>query len=154
VTTPIEAKGANRRIEFDGQMITITERFIERHKTKTISISSVTAVQWKPATLMGPGFIQFTISGGKELQSKITKQVQEAMNDENSVVFRRSQAAAFEQLRDAVHEAISKRAAGRSGSTPQPVGVAAELSQLAQLRDSGVLSDEEFQAQKAKLLNS
>jgi hypothetical protein len=37
-------------------------------------------------------------------------------------------------------------------SAPAPLGVADELAKFAQLRDQGVLSDEEFQAQKARLL--
>ena len=35
---------------------------------------------------------------------------------------------------------------------PAPVSVADELAKLATLRDSGVLNDAEFRAQKAKLL--
>jgi hypothetical protein len=41
-------------------------------------------------------------------------------------------------------------ATGPTGSSP--IGVADELTKLSQLRDSGVLSDEEFATQKAKLL--
>jgi hypothetical protein len=39
-------------------------------------------------------------------------------------------------------------------SPTAPVSVADELAKLVQLRDSGALTDEEFAAQKAKLLGS
>jgi hypothetical protein len=39
-------------------------------------------------------------------------------------------------------------------SGPSTQGVGEELQRLASLRDSGVLSEEEFSAQKAKLLGS
>jgi hypothetical protein len=38
-------------------------------------------------------------------------------------------------------------------SLPAPVSVADELSKLATLRDKGLLAEEEFSVQKAKLLN-
>ena len=34
-----------------------------------------------------------------------------------------------------------------------PSGVADELAKLAQLKDAGILTEEEFNAQKARLLN-
>jgi hypothetical protein len=37
---------------------------------------------------------------------------------------------------------------------PPPVDVADQLRRLAELKDSGVLTEEEFQAQKAKLLGT
>ena len=48
---------------------------------------------------------------------------------------------------DAAAKAYIRQAAGTSGG-----GVSDELGRLASLRDSGVLSAEEFEAQKAKLL--
>jgi hypothetical protein len=36
--------------------------------------------------------------------------------------------------------------------TPQPVSVADELAKLAELRDEGILTDEEFADQKARWL--
>jgi hypothetical protein len=39
-------------------------------------------------------------------------------------------------------------------SSVSPSGVADELAKLAQLKDAGILTEEEFNAQKAKLLNS
>lgn len=54
------------------------------------------------------------------------------------------QAAAAAARQEAMDSYIRQTAGGAS--------TAEELSKLAELRDSGVLSDEEFEAQKAKLL--
>jgi len=43
-------------------------------------------------------------------------------------------------------------AATPSSPSPAPISVADELAKLASLRNNGILSDEEFEAQKAKLL--
>ncbi len=54
----------------------------------------------------------------------------------------------YEEREKAVRGYVQE-AAGSSGSA----GVADEVSKLARLRDSGVLTTEEFEAQKAKLLS-
>lgn len=41
-----------------------------------------------------------------------------------------------------------------AATVPAPASVADELAKLVQLRDAGALTDEEFAAQKAKLLGS
>jgi hypothetical protein len=51
------------------------------------------------------------------------------------------------QAREAQFKAYVQQTAGSGGG-----GVADELSRLSDLKDSGVLTDAEFQAQKAKLL--
>jgi hypothetical protein len=52
------------------------------------------------------------------------------------------------QQQDAAMRAYVRDAAGSSG------GTAAELEKLAALKDKGVITDDEFAAQKAKLLSS
>ena len=56
-------------------------------------------------------------------------------------------AVADAQARDEAAQAYIRQAVGTSGTS-----TAAELEKLAGLRDSGVISAEEFDAQKAKLL--
>lgn len=59
-----------------------------------------------------------------------------------------------ERIAQAIRErmALSHSPSGQSGPRPAGASVADELAKLAGLRDSGVLSEEEFNAQKAKLL--
>jgi hypothetical protein len=73
------------------------------------------------------------------------------MTDENSVTFMKNRQKAFEELRNAVQAAIS-------APTPAPVAtmsskLVSELRQLAELRDSGALTEDQFEAAKAQLLS-
>jgi hypothetical protein len=122
----ITAKGLTGEVSFDGQFITITRngwlararadtamgRLFGDKGEKRIPVQSITAVQWKPANIMSNGFIQFTLAGGIERTGRFRKARKEAVTDENSVVFLVGrQAAAFEQVRNAVEQAIAARGA-------------------------------------------
>lgn len=128
---------------------------IERHGrfakgSKRIPLRSIAAVQLKPPGMVTAGFMQLTIPGGREGVARTGGATLEAASDETSVLFVKKELAAFTQLRDAIQAAIteSQRPAvpGAGSST------ADELVKLAQLRDAGVLSEEEFAGQKARLL--
>jgi hypothetical protein len=62
-----------------------------------------------------------------------------------------------ESMQRTIYERAEAREAstGRGGAAPQPpASISQEIARLADLRDRGVLSEDEFQAQKAKLLGS
>jgi hypothetical protein len=154
----MEVKGVNGTVRFDGHTVTIVRgRFMPGKQgkgQKAIPVHSISAVQLKPPGLTGlGGSIEFTIPGGVERGSRRGRD-KGAKHDENTVTFYRQHANAFEQLRDAVQAAIAGlHAPSASPSPPAPAGsVADELTKLVGLRDAGVLSDAEFDAQKAKLL--
>ena len=72
---PFMAKGHNGTVTFDGDFVTIERTgFLARTSvgkgTKRIPVSSITAVQWKPAGGMVNGFISFTVGGGNEAHSR------------------------------------------------------------------------------------
>ena len=118
---------------------------------KRIPYSSITSVQFKEAGFT-TGYIQFGIAGGIESG----RGVWDATTDENTVLFTKEAAADFRKLRDLVE---NRAASGRSPapqptSTPQSSNVAEELTRLADLRDRGVLTEQEFAEQKARLLGS
>jgi hypothetical protein len=154
----LEAVGVNGQIQFDGTTITILRRgFVARTTIgkgeKAIPVRSVTAVQWKPAGMGVRGFIQLTVPGGNERRSQLGRQTTDAARDENSVLFSKTQQPSFEVVRQAVQQAITQHLSGPGVPPPVPtLSVAAELAQLAELRDAGVLTEDEFAAQKAKLL--
>ena len=81
----LEAKGKTGTVVFDGKMVELTRRIGKG--SKRIPVRSITAVQWKPASTLVRGFIQFTIAGGNELRSRPGNSAVDAANDENSVVF-------------------------------------------------------------------
>lgn len=114
---------------------------------KEIPFASIVAIQLKKHDYLSNGYIQFTISGGIESRGGIFA----AVRDENTVVFRGEQNNA---LADEICLWINKQPdAARSikptNSTPT---LSSELEKLASLRDSGILSNEEFTAAKTKLL--
>lgn len=120
---------------------------------KRISIEGIAAVQYKAPGLAN-GYIQFTLAGGIES----TKGVMGATKDENSVVFASKHRGEFETIRHYIEARIVDR--HRQGSTRvepvvlSPKDLPQQLRELAALRDEGLLTEEEFAVQKAKVLNS
>ena len=113
---------------------------------KRIPYGSITSVQFKDAGLTN-GYIQFGVAGGYESKGGILA----ATQDENTVMFTRKVRDQFAHLRDVVEKRAAAARAGGAPATPQ-VSAIAELAQLAELHKQGILTDEEFAQQKAKLL--
>lgn len=110
----MEIKGHTGTVVFDGRAVVIRRDGFKARASvgkgeKMIPLSSIQAVQFKPAGRMTNGFIQFTVPGGVESRSQFGTQTVDAVSDENSVVFTRKQMPEFEQLRDAVNSAILDR---------------------------------------------
>lgn len=151
------ARGQSGTVMFDGTFVTISRTGLSRltigKGDKRIPVASIAAVQWKPAGALVNGFIQFTLPGGVERRSRAGSQTFDAARDENSVVFTKKQAPEFEQMRQAVEQAIAHRYAPQQQYAPAPAAsVADELMKLGQLVQQGLLSREEYEQQKARLL--
>lgn len=140
-------------ISFDGQFVEITRKgglgSLHRKGTKRIAATAIRAIQLKEPGLT-VGFIQFTIGADAPRTTHRGGTATEAVRDENAVIFKRN-LAEFQELRDRIERAIASPAQTNASSGPS---VADELAKLAALRSSGVLTDEEFQQQKARLLGS
>lgn len=154
--TIMQVKGNNGTVDFDGQWITIRRTGLGPltigKGDKRIHIGSITAVQMKPAGALTNGYIEFTVPGGREKRATFGRQTLDAAENENAVIFTKKQQAEFESLRAAVEQAIAaSRAPQQPVSQPQ-AGLADQLDQLARLHAAGVLSDQEFQAAKARLI--
>lgn len=148
-------KGHNGQVETDEDGITIRRKgFVSKlghafKGEKRIPYSSISAVQFRPAGLMTAGYIQFSIVGGNESRGALLT----ATKDENSVLFQRGdQEAQFRKLRAMVEEAV--REAKTPLATPAAASVADELAKLASLLDRGLLTEDEFSMQKARLLGT
>lgn len=152
----LEAKGTNGQVHFDGTFVRIKRKGILARGTvgkgeKSIPIGSITSVQWKEPGAFVNGYIQFVVPGANEPKGGFGKQTFQAVDDENSIIVSKKAAAAFLAIRDAVEGRLAEMHATPAGTAPAS-GVAAELQHLNQLRADGILTDEEFEAQKAKLL--
>ncbi len=104
------------------------------------------SVKVKWGGLLTNGFIQFAPTGGIETKRGLMKQTQ----DENTVMFRQSANELVGKIKDYVEGQMARGM--RQGTPEDRTSVADELQKLAALRASGILSEEEFQSQKARLL--
>jgi hypothetical protein len=101
------------------------------------------------------GYIEFVIIGSSESKGRALLSGLNAMaSNENAVMFAPEQEEAFSQIRDFIENKIRER------YTTQPAqqvvaaapDVATQIGSLKQLFDSGVLTEDEFQKAKAKIL--
>lgn len=106
---------------------------------KRIPYNSITAVQWRDAGSWLCGYMQLSIKGAMEWHGPINQ-------DESAIDFDRK-SDDFRPLRDFIQSKIAG-----SGPVQLQSSVADELTKLVQLRDQGILTGDEFAAQKAKLL--
>ncbi|MFE9593596.1 DUF4429 domain-containing protein [Streptomyces sp. NPDC006294] len=155
--TMIEVSGQGGQIVFDGQYVTITRKGFLARAThgkgeKRLHISQISAVQWKPAGAMVNGFIQFTVPGGNEVRGRLGSQTSNAAKDENSVIFTKQQQPEFEKLRSVLDQAIAAQHAPQHAAAAAPVSVADELAKLGTLLQQGLITQQEFEQQKARLL--
>ena len=146
------AKGSNGLITIDGDWLTIERKGLGRAgysgEGRRIPLSSITAVQLQPARVFTNGFIRFTVSGSPEFRGGL----QSAMRDENAVTFRRGQAKGFNMIRAAVEQHITAHHAGARSGAGEP-DIPEQVMKLGELRDQNLITDEEFEAKKAGLLD-
>lgn len=148
-------KGVQDLLEVFDDKVTITPKgilgFMNKglKGTKTIPFRSISAIQFKEAGLMFSGYLQFTISGGNESKGGLLA----ATKDENTFIFAKKENNAFATEIKEYIESMSKevRSQGAMQSISAP-SLSDELGKLAELRDSGILSEQEFQTAKNRLL--
>ena len=152
----LSAKGFDGNVTFDGTVVVI-----ERNRSKVdkrIPVGSITSVQWSPPRGLNGfilGNITFTIPGENFIPQQGVK-IGKGVVNPNAVNFKKPAAKDFEVVRDAINAAIEKGSEDSNAPVvPQnPVSVGDELKKLVDLRDSGILTEAEFDAQKTKLLES
>jgi len=146
------AVGGSGYCAFDGSHVTL-QRFVRfgnvTSSVKRIPVDSITAVQIISPRGVIPGTIRFTVPGTTDRATQY-QGTTILHNDQNTIGFIPSQEASFVALRSAI-EAAQK--AQKSLSTAPSSNVLDQIEQLAGLRDSGIVTPEEFEAKKAELLN-
>jgi len=108
---------------------------------KSIPYSSIVAVQLKKAGLTA-GYIQLTLKGGSESKGGLFQ----STRDENSINFFSGKNAIFLEAKQIIESKI-----GSSGGSNQTSNLD-ELAKLAELKEKGVVTEEEFTAMKKQLL--
>jgi hypothetical protein len=116
---------------------------------KEILISQISSIQMKRAGLLN-GYIQFAFLGGTESRGGVLA----AAQDENTVLFSAAQQPAFEALKTEIDRRRQALLNPQANTQPrQPHSVADELEKLAALLSKGILTREEFEAQKRLVLS-
>lgn len=146
-------KGVQDLLEVFEDKVTITPKgilgFLNKglKGTKTIPFTSIQAMQFREAGAIVSGYIQFTILGGNESRGGVLS----AAGDENTFMFAQTKNnAAARQIRAYIEESVAKLQSPRL--KVEQTSISDELKKLATLRTEGVLTDEEFQAAKRKLI--
>lgn len=149
-------KGVQDLLEVFEDKITITPKgilaFINKglKGTKTIPFSSISAIQFKEAGAIFSGYLQFTIPGGNESKGGLFS----AANDENSFMFaEKKNNALATQIKEYIEAKVHELRAPQAAQLKPANSLSDELQKLASLRDSGVLSDQEFQSAKSRLIS-
>jgi hypothetical protein len=143
------AKGVNGQLLVKRDRVVIIRKGLMAFATqglkgdKEIPYTSITAIQFKRSG-MTRGYIQFTVPGGNEHRGGVLSSGQ----DENTVMF--ADNAAFEFAKSLIEQyQQAMRAPAPQAAAPS---AADELAKFAALRDSGVISQEDFEAKKRQLL--
>ena len=155
--TPVfELRGVQDMLQVYEDRIAITPKgvlgFLNKglKGTKEIPYRSIHAVQYREAGMIVSGYLQFSISGGIESKSGVLG----ATQDENTFMFINTANAEACEIKNYIDGRIEALHA-RPMTAPPPVAapnLIDQIRELAGLRDSGALTDDEFVAAKAKLL--
>ena len=107
--------------------------------SKTIPMSSITSVQFKEATSITSGYIQFGVLGGKEKSGGLVA----ATRDENTVIIKKSDNATGEKIKNYIENIIMERGKNQ-GTIIQQNSAADEIIKFKSLLDQGIITQEEF----------
>lgn len=140
--------GGKSTVTIDDEVIRIKRKGLFNNLSglkgeKAIKLDSISGVQFKEPGIRA-GYIQFTIPGGKE-----RKGVHKAVEDENAVLFSKKELHMANEIKQIVENYISNK---NNNKIPPSDSAADEIRKLADLRDSGILTDEEFDKKKKQLL--
>lgn len=111
---------------------------------KIIPLDSVASVQFKKPGFF-VGYLQFGIYGAVEAKSNVFN----ANEDENTVTFSSKKTELAISIKNYIENAISQRS---KSSSVRSESIADEILKFKQLADSGVITQEEFEAKKKQLL--
>ena len=142
--------GVNGQLEFDGTPVKILRRGLMAKATqgftkgdKSIPIKMISSIQFKKGGVIANGYIQFATGAGESRGG-----IHDAVKDENSVVFWMGSNEEFEEFRDIVQKQINNlQSKGSSSSSPT-----ARIRELKGLLDDGIISQNEFDEKKSKLM--
>lgn len=116
---------------------------------KEIPIKSITSIQFKKPGFTN-GYIEFSFSGGKETKGKGTFG---AVENENAMVFTSKHLKDFIKAKELIDKYRAElEAAPAKEQTASTKSLADQIRELAKLKEEGIISEDEFETAKKKLL--
>ena len=110
---------------------------------KTYDLNNVSGVQYKKPGFT-TGYLQIVLIGGRDARNGVSG----AVKDENSITFSKKEDHLILEIKEYIENYIHKRSTGSATSSNLD-----EIRTLKELLDIGAITDEEFEAKKAQLLN-
>ena len=144
----MEAKGWNGQLQLFETKVRITRKGFKAlvqqglKGDKDILIKEISSIQFKKVGWT-PGYIQFAFRGGQESKGGIW----DADKDENTITFINPQEPAFVKIKEAIEEKM--RSMGKSETKTSDLD---QLEKLAELKEKGIITEEEFNAKKKQIL--
>ena len=121
--------------------------------TKEILISEMTSIEYKDAGGVLSGYILFLYRGGRDVRSSVFSE-DSITNNENAIVFIKESQPAFDTLRSMLNDKLEEYRKPQQVVVQQEPSRLDELKKLGELRDSGIITGEEFESEKARLLGA
>jgi len=128
---------------------------------RTYFYKDLNSIEFKKPSMMANGYIKFIIAG--TIDTKATTGLlgssMKSLEDPNTVIlraFKKDTPRLSEELYHLLLEKMSAIKNGQDNTTTTVVNTSSnldELKKLAELRDAGIVTEKEFEEQKAKLLN-
>jgi Short C-terminal domain len=115
---------------------------------RTILISSLSSVQVKPGSWLSPGYILFSYAGSKPFMGGII----DATQDPDTFIFGQELNEEIAEFKIKVEDKM-REARRPAPATNSSGGLTGEIRKLAELKQQGLLSQEEFEAAKRKLFS-
>jgi hypothetical protein len=143
---PIKGRGFTVWTEADDILIKYGVLYYGFLGTKRVPVANITTINWKDPGSWTVGFLELNILGEAPPSPMASPNVQ----NQNKLSFETSEHERFAALRDWIQSKM-----GKSGNNNSPSTSAAdEIAKLAGLMADGDITQDEFAAQKAKLLGS
>lgn len=151
----LQLKGTQGKILIvnEGKVTIKCSGFLTSTRENSILIKNINSVDIKKPGVMYNGYIHFSIAGGKELKSdSIVGYADNAIHDENSVVFRKKED--YNKALEIKSYIENYQQNTNNQSNDSNLSISNEIIKLKELLDNGVLTESEFSHAKEKLINS
>lgn len=149
----LEAPGVNGQLEiFENEIIIkrngwVAKTVFSRKGDKIVSFNHIDSIQFKSWDRWQNGYIQFDLPGGYLANGNVWI----AHKDENTIMFDKNQQEIFEEAKNIIENKISKIKDSKTNNSSNYTNLD-ELEKLANLKEKGIITEEEFVAKKKQLL--